>query len=631
MLSPEFYVPLGLYEPIMNDFDGHGRKLAARDNPSLILVGRLRPGVTVKAAEPLLAPTAEQMALAYPAENKDQALSVHALSRLGISDVPSKGDELLLPSILLISMATIVLLIASLNVANMMLVRGTARAKEIAIRQALGAGRRSILQQLFTEGLVLAMIGGAAGLLLSYLGTDVLMSSLARLAPVELLYSGAPDSRVLIATIGFCVFSALLFSMGPARIFAHTNIVSALKSGESQESGIGHMFSRRNLLVMGQIALSMILLTAAGLFIRSALASANVEPGFRMDNGILIEIDPSLAGYDEAQGRALFRSVTDRLGSIPGVESVSMAATVPFGMVSLGRTIQAPGGTPLACRSNLVTEDYFKTLGIALLQGRSFNTSETGDTHASQAVVLDRMAAERLWPKGDAIGQHIRLFANATMTGGRDVEVIGVAANVQENLFGAEPHVYVPFGQEYQSDMNFHLRTTSNDPRLLETVRREVAAIDGRLPVLGLETMRGHLDASFDLWGVRTIARMFTLFGGVALLLAMVGLYSIRAYTTTRRTREIGIRLALGAKPAEARAMILREGLIVTSIGAGAGLALSLLAGKALTSMLYKVSGADPVVFISSAAILGSVSLLACYLPALRASRVDPMIALRHE
>ncbi len=633
MISPEFYVPLGMYEAMINDFDGHGRKLAARDNPALIVAGRLHPWLTAASAAPLLAPIADRMARAFPAENKDQVLSAHALSRLGISDAPERGNEVLMASILVLSMAAIVLLIASLNVANMMLVRGTARAKEIAIRQALGAGRRSILQQLFTEGLVLALIGGAAGLVLSYFGTDVLMGSLARLAPIDILYSGAPDVRVLIATIGFCMLSAVLFSFGPARIFARTNIAVAIKSGESQETGIGHTFSRRNLLVMGQIALSMTLLTAAGLFIRSSVVSAAVEPGFRMDNGVLIEVDPGLAGYDEAHGRALLRSTTDRLRKVPGVESVAMAATVPFGMVSLGRMVQVGGGTPVSCRSNIVTEEYFKTIGIPMLQGRPFNSSETGGAKAARVAVLDRMAAERLFPKGSAVGQHVKFFMSSSPANTTDAEVIGIVGNVQEDVLGdaLQPHVYIPFGQEYQSDMNIHVRTAGSPAALLDTVRREVAAVDGRLPVLELKTLRGHFDGSADLWLVRIAAQMFTLFGAVALLLAMVGLYSIRAYTTTRRTREIGIRLALGAKPSEARAMILREGLAVTSIGAGVGLGLSLLAGKALTAMLYKVSGADPLVFISSAAILGSVSLLACYLPALRASRVDPMIALRHE
>jgi predicted permease len=640
MISPDLYVPLGLFESVMNDFDGHGRALADRGNPSLIVVGRLRAGVTQQSSGPLLAVAGDWIAKAYPAENKDQVLSVNPLSRLDISTAPASDNDLRFPSLLLIAMAGVVLLIASLNVANMMLVRGAARGQEIAIRQALGAGRRSILQQLFTEGLVLALLGGAAGLALSYSGTNLLMGSLARLAPIDLLYDGAPDVRVLLVTIGFCVLSALLFSMGPARTFSKTSIVDTLKSGESQETLTGRsrlVFSRRNVLVMGQIALSMMLLTAAGLFIRSSFTSANVQPGFSMNNGIVVETDPSLAGYDEARGRQVYGALLDRLRSIPGVESVSMAATVPFGMVALDRSLQISGGTPLSFRFNVIGEDYFKTLDIPMLKGRAFNQAEMGAGKTSAVVILDQLAAKKLWPNGDgasqAIGKHVQLLARSGATGSQDAEVIGVVASIQENLFGRglEPHVYAPFGQEYMSGMNIHMKVAGNPSATLETVRREMSALDNRLPVLTLRSLRANLDASSDLWMVRTAARMFTIFGAVALLLATVGLYSIRAYTATRRTREIGIRLALGAKPSDARRMILREGLVVTSIGAATGLVLSLLAGKLLSSMLYKVSGVDPLVFISAAAILGAVSLLACYFPALRASRVDPMIALRHD
>jgi predicted permease len=661
LLSPELYLPLGMYESAVNDFDGHGRMLAARDNPALILIGRLRPGVTESSANASLQVVADRMAQAYPAENKDQVLSVHPLSRMSISDAPMKDNELLVPSGLLIAMAGVVLLIASLNVANMMLARGAARGREIAIRQALGAGRRNILQQLFTEGLVLALIGGAAGILLASSGTSILMNSMSRLAPVDLLFDASPDARVLLATLGFCVLSALLFSLGPARILSRTSIVAGIKSGESQDTLAGKsrvVFSRRNMLVMSQIALSMMLLTASGLFIRSAIATARVEPGFQMDHRLLLEVDASMAGYDEAHGRQLYRTLIDRLRGMPGVESASMAATVPFGMISLGRSVQLPGGAPVGCRFNVIADDYFKTLDIPLLQGRAFNQNEAG-AKTSGVVMLDRLAADRLWPADDAakgtgagkgsgaVGKHIQLLATGGASGSQDVEVVGVVANVQENVFGGglQPHVYVPFGQEYQADMNIHLKlasqpgkggdtgagNASSDAQFLETARREVASVDSRLPVLALTTMRDQLDSSVELWIVRTAARLFSIFGGVALLLAMVGLYSLRAYTVTRRTREIGIRLALGAQPSDARQMILREGLVVTAIGAGSGLVLSLLAGRVLTSLLYKVSGVDPLVFFSSAAILGMVSLLACYLPALRASRVDPMIALRHD
>jgi predicted permease len=646
MISPENYLPMGMYESMVNDFDGHGKQLALRSNDALIVIGRLREGMTQQAANASLAVVADRMAKAYPGENKDQTFIVHTLSRNNVSTRPPRGNEAAFPAILVISMAGVVLLIASLNVANMMLVRGAARRKEIAIRQSLGAKRGSILQQLLIEGLILAFIGGAAGLALAAGGSSVLMQSMARLAPVELVYNAAPDFRVLLATSGFCILSAIIFSLGPARSASKASIVSTLKSGETQEKvGIGWArFSPRNLLVIGQIGLSLTLLTAAGLFIRSAQATQAVEPGFRIENSTLIEVDPSLVGYDEAHGRQIFRAVLDRVRAVPGVESASMAATVPFGMVSLGKSIQRSSDVSgssstskesegLSCRFNVVGEDYFTTLGVPLLQGRAFSRSETENANADAVVVLDQLAAQRLWPGGNAVGQHIRLLAGGESKGSRDAEVVGIVAGVQEDVFGdgLQPHVYVPFGQEYQADMTIHLKTTAQGANFLETLRREVSAVDSRLPVIQLRTMRTHLEAGFDLWVVRTAARMFTIFGSVALVLAMVGLYGLRAYTVARRTREIGIRLALGAKPGDAQRMILREGLVITSVGVVAGLALSLLAGKLLASVLYKVSGVDPLVFLTATAVMAAVSLLACYLPALRASRVDPMVALRYE
>jgi predicted permease len=646
MISPELYVPMGMYESVTNDFDGHGRQLASRDNHALILIGRLREGMTQQAADASLAVVASRMAMAYPGENKDQTFMVHTLSRNNISTNPPHGNEAAFPAILVISMAGVVLLIASLNVANMMLVRGAARRREIAIRQSLGAKRGSILQQLLIEGLILAFIGGAAGLALAAAGSSVLMQSIARLAPVDLVFNAAPDLRVLLATTGFCILSAIIFSLGPARSASKTSIVTTLKSGETQEKvGLGWAkFSPRNLMVVGQIALSLTLLTAAGLFIRSARTTQKVEPGFRIENSTLIELDPSLIGYDEAHGRQVFRAVLDRLRGVPGVESASMAATVPFGMVSLGKRIQRASDPPrgsspskesegMSCRFNVVADDYFTTLGVPLLRGRAFQKNEIESGNADSVVVLDQLAAERLWPGGNAVGQHVRLLASGESKGSRDAEVVGIVGSVQEDVFGEglQPHVYVPFGQEYQADMTIHLKTTAQGVDFLESLRREVSAVDSRLPVIELRTMRTHLEASFDLWVVRTAARMFSIFGSVALVLAMVGLYGLRAYTVARRTREIGIRLAFGAKPGDAQRMILREGLLITSVGVIAGLGLSLVAGKLLGSVLYKVSGVDPLVFLTATVVMAAVSLLACYLPALRASRVDPMVALRYE
>jgi predicted permease len=651
MISPELYLPLGVYEMAVNDFEGVGHTLAARSNHDLILVGRLKPGVSQKSADAQLATAASQLAMAYPDDDKNQTFLVQSLPRLGISTAPESDSELMIPAILLLAVAGVVLLIASLNVANMMLARGTTRGKEIAIRLALGGSRTDILRQLLVEGFLLALAGGAAGLAVAYWSTGALVRSMARLAPLDLVYSAGPDVRVLFATIGFCVLSTILFGLGPAWNISGWNLFAGLKIGDRadiQTSGRRGTFSRRNLLVMGQISLSLMLLSAAGLFIRSSVQAARVEPGFRVSGEIVAEVDGSLAGYDETQSREAYRAVVERLQAIPGVESVSLAATVPFGMVSLGRTVQRSGDVAssaaappsaaheVACRYNVVSGDYFHTMGIPLLRGRAFSAPDAAATKHSVAI-LDQAAAEKLWPGGEAVGKNVRMVSDGGNEPSLDAEVVGVVANIQEAVIGSQrpPHIYVPFGQAFQSDTNIHLMTNAQDAqaegRLLETVRSEIRAVDPHLPVLALKTMRNHMDSSFDLWVVRTGANMFVIFGGVALLLAAIGLYGVRAYTVAMRTREIGIRMALGARASDTLRMMLGEGMTLFGIGAGVGLVLSLVIGKLLSSLLYSVGSFDPVVLLAAPGLLAAVSFVACYIPARRAARLDPMVALRDE
>jgi predicted permease len=637
LISAELYAPLGVYDGLVNDFESHGHDLASRDTHALVALARLRPGMTLAAADAQLTGIAAAMQKAWPAENKDQTLLVRPLSRLNVSDGPSSDKDLAVPAILLLCMAAVVLLIASLNVANMMLARGAARRKEIAIRLALGGGRRDIILQLLAESLMLALMGGIFGLCIAWWSTGVLVSSMARLAPLDLVYSATPDPRVLAATFGFCLLSTLLFGFMPAWNLSRPDLVTDLKDGErggSGGSGGKRLWSRGNLLVMGQICLSLTLLTAAGLFTRSALRAADMAPGFRIANSIVIELDASLAGYNQTRGRETYRGLLDRLKALPGVESASLAATVPFGITSNGRGLRRAGSDAadqrnvVNCQSNIVDENYFQTMGIGLLRGRSFLPSEAA---GRSAVVLDRLAASRLWPDGDALGKHILMDGDETGKA-REAEVVGIVGNVREHVVGKgeDPHVYTPFGQEYQSDLHIHLKVRS-EAGMLESVRREIRAFDGALPVLSLKTMRQHLEGSADLWITRTGATLFSIFGGVALLLAMIGLYGIRSYTVARRTREIGIRMALGATAGDTLRLVVREGAGLTAIGAAAGLTLSFLLGKVLAGMLYEVSGSDPVVFVAAPAVLCAVSLAACYLPARRAARVDPMIALRWE
>ncbi|HEY0705119.1 MAG TPA: ABC transporter permease [Candidatus Acidoferrales bacterium] len=652
MICPELYLPLGVYESVVNDFDGRGKSLAERDNHALLLVGRLRPGMNQKTADAALGTLAAQLAAAYPVEDKDQTFIVRTLSRLEISTNPSDNSQLIVPSALLLAVAAVVLLIASLNVANMMLARGTTRRREVAIRLALGGSRVDILWQLMVEGFLLALAGGAGGLLIAFWSTGALVRSLAHMMPLDIVYSAGPDVRVLAATIGFCVLSTMLFGLGPAWNLSSRNLVGDMKIGDRSDFQTGRLrgiFSRRNLLVMGQISLSLMLLSAAGLFIRSAMQAARLEPGFRVNGEILAEVDTGLAGYNEARGREVYRALVERLQATPGVESVGLAATVPFGMVSLGKTVQrssdaansagnsgSKSANEMECRYNVVTSDYFQTLQIPLQRGRAFAAQDANVT-APRVAILDQAAAEQLWPGGDAVGQSVRLGSGGGNESPVDAEVVGVVANVQEGVTGKRwpAHVYVPFGPAYQSNMQIHLRTAALGPaadaQMLETVRGQIRAVDPNLPVLGLKTMRGHLDSSFDLWVVRTGARIFIIFGGVALLLAAIGLYGVRAYNVAMRTREIGIRMALGANAADAVRMLLREGMALMAIGAGVGLLLSMAVGKALSTLLYRVDSFDPVVLLAAPALLAAISLVACYIPARRAAHLDPMAALRDE
>ncbi len=658
MVGPELFLPLGAFNLVMNDFDGRGKVLADRNNDTLILVGRFKPGVTQQIADTKLAVIASQMEKAFPAENKDQTLIVRPLSRMGISTNPSSDTGLRMPALLLLSLATVVLLIASLNLANMMMTRGSARRKEIAIRLAIGGGRRRIVQQLVTEGMMLAILGGAAGLFAASWGTTLLIGSLSRMAPMEVIFDVTPDARVIGATLLFCTFSTVIFGLFPAWKLSKPDVWLDLKenSGEDVSGGARRLFSRRNILVMAQLSLSLMMLSAAGLFVRSAMRAANIQPGFTFDNEILAEVDPSLINYDEVHGRQVYRALEERLRQIPGVQSVALAATVPFGMVRLGKGItpadsMASADHPaLSTRFNVVSEDYFQTLNIPLLQGRSFSSGETMAATKTRVAIIDQVAATKLWPGGNALGRHIRLTEGAAPGAAgitvdssdseppRELEVVGIVGGTRDDIImgGAnQAHLYVPFGQEYRANMQIHVKFagggTDAETRMLDSVRREIRSVDERLPLLALKTLRGHLESGMDIWVVRTGAQVLEIFGAIAIFLAVIGLYGVNAQAVARRTREIGIRMALGADAGATLKMILREGLRVTAVGLGAGFLLAVALGQLLRGILYGVGRIDPAVLIGASAILGFVALMACYFPARKASQVDPMIALRYE
>jgi predicted permease len=644
LVTPEFWLPLGVYEHVADELFSEGG-LSRLSNPAhrpLMLIGRLRQGLDMAAAAPMLATVSSRLAQADPAGNKDHDVTVHTLPRLSISTSPQNERGPSAISALLMGMAGLVLLISCLNLANMLLARGSARRKEIALRLALGSGRARVVRQLLTESLVIAILGGAAGLLLASTGITLLLATLSAVLPFNISFATAPDVRVLSATLAFCMLSTVLAGLGPAWRVTRPDVLPDLQE-QPADSGSGRRLSVRNVLVVGQIALSLALLTAAGLFMRGAIRAGVADPGFPLDGGIIASVDPSLARYDEARGRAAFAAVLQRTRALPGVHAASVASLVPFGEFQEGRLVQmagtppAPAGQPdpgVDATHTIVGGDYFESLRIPMLRGRAFTAAEETEPGGPPVAVIDEPLARQLFGEADPLGQRIQL--GRTAAGTKTYEVVGIVGGIRHDMFEKTPgpHVYLPFGQHYRGRMLLHARLASPDAKaeaaLITTLRQEIRTIDPALPVIEMKSLRQHRDGSILLWAVNTGARMFTVFGGVALLLAVVGVYGVKAYVVSRRTREIGIRMALGATPGNVMWLVLREGMALTGVGLALGLLLAWIIGQLLAGMLYEVSPVDPVVFTIVPGVLGAAALAASYLPARRATRVQPMTALRH-
>ncbi|MBI2515295.1 MAG: ABC transporter permease [Opitutae bacterium] len=674
LFGPELYFPLGCFEQLNNDFDEQaGRSLEKDDAYRLFLVGRLNPGQTMAKAEPGLKALAAQLKTAFPVQFKEQTLTARALPRLSTSNAPTEENSLSVLGVTLISMAGIVLLIASLNLANMLLARGTARRKEFAIRLALGGGRARIVRQLLTEGFVLALAGGLGGFVLGTWSTSLLMQGVGAMAPVGLFFQGATNPALFAATFGFCALATVLFALGPALKLSRTDVLTDLKESAGEDAARPRRWRwlPRHPLVVVQLALSLGLLTSAGLFIRGALTAAHVETGFKADDSIVIELDASLGGYDQKRSLPLYRATGERLAALPGVQSASIASIVPFGFINISRDVQRGGSKPAPdakpanaaeglafnARWNSVGADYFTTVGLPVLRGRAFTRTESESPGAPAVAIIDEVLAKKLWPDGGALGQRIQFAergapkaagGNGGSLGSSEniakqagdaptLEVVGVVPATRWELFSDNPGgcLYVPFAQGFQSNVFFHVRTAPRvpgaDAALFDTIRRELRTTAPGVPVLAMKTFRQHLDASLQLWITKVGAALFSVFGGLAMALAAVGLYGVKAYAVARRTREIGIRMALGAAPQVVQSMILREGLAMIATGVGAGLLLGLGLGQVLASLLYKVSPLDPLTFGLAPVLLSLVALLACWLPARRATRVNPLTALRSE
>ena len=659
VFAPEIFLPLGVYDQVANDFEtGNKGSLQDRGGKQLMIVGRLKPGMTAIAAAAPLKALAASLEQAYPVEQKDQTFTIDKLSRFSLSTSPTSGSKITRLAPLLFGMSGVVLLVACLNLANMLLARSAARRKEIAIRLALGGSRGRIVRQLLVEGFVLALAGGLVGLLLGLWSSDLLVASLEKKLPIDMVWQSGLSAPVLTATFVFCLLGTLAFALGPALKLSKSTVIGDLKGHAGEDAVVRRWkFWPRNPLIVVQIAFSLALLTAAALFIRGAGKAAAVETGLQTKSNYLLEVDASLATYNQTRSLDLYRTLEERLATLPGVERASISSTVPFGLVSLDKSVQRGGTNPapdakpataaegraFTASYNSVGADYFKTVGLPLLRGRSFDMAEAMNQTSPRVAIIDEVLAKKLWPNEDPLGQQIQFaekdsprVRNGSETRAQ-IEIVGIVPYTRADLFEKDPSgtIYLPFAGGFQSNVFFHIKFAPNagldTAATTDLIRRTVREVDAAIPILSLKTFAQHLDGNIELWIVRAGAALFSTFGALALILATVGVYGVKAYSVARRTREIGIRMALGAQRETVQWMILREGTVMLASGVAFGLLLAAGTGKLISGMLYNVGALDPLAFTIAPLVLAVAALLATWLPARRATRISPMAALRTE
>jgi len=620
ILAANFHDAADVWAPVGYDIT---QPFACRSCQHLQTIARLKPDVTLAQARAEMGAIMNVMAREHP--------NIYATPAIGVARLQDQFTGAIRPALYLMLVAVgLVLLIACANVANLLLARAGERAREMAIRAALGAGQWRIVRQLLVESLLLSLAGAAAGLLLAWWGTDLLTSlspsKMLQLQPVR------TDARALVFTLLVSLLTGLFFGLAPALQAARHDAQSALK--ESARSSPGKRQRRlRESFVVAEIVFALALLVGAGLLIRSFMRVLDTKPGFESRNLLTMMIPASSAKkYDDpAQVRALYSEALKRIEALPGVEAAAVVSNLPFGgnMDMYGfhvekKPLANPADAPSAERYSL-SPDYLRAMGIPLLRGRGF--TEQDNANAPLVTLINRTAAQRIWPNEDPVGKRIRLGAvdNPLRT------IVGVVGDVNHYDLETAPDLqaYVPHAQWTDSYMLLVVRTTTDPGALTGPVRQTIHALDPDVPLHKVATMRQLVSAS-------VAQRSFTLlliavFAAVALLMAAIGLYGVMAYSVTQRTREIGIRVALGAQGADVLRLVVGRGLRLVALGVALGVMAALALTRLMKKLLFEVSATDPVTFAGVAALLALVALLACWIPARRAARVDPMVALRVE
>ena len=618
--APEVFVP----NMMANVIEPGSTWLDSRDSDNLFVVGRLQPGVTTAQAESALKTITDQLGREYPHENAGRGVR---LLTPGLF-IPDIRNSVISFSGVLMGVVALVLLLACVNLANLLLARATERRKELAIRVALGASRARLVRQLITEAVMLSLGGGLGGLLIA-MWLNALVSSMKLPTDLAFVIDLRLDWRVL--TFGFVVslITGISFGLLPALQSSRPDLVPALKDEKSM-AGF-HRSRLRNALVVAQVALSLVLLVCAGLVVRSLQVAQKTRPGFNPENAVALSFDLGLQGYSEEKGSAFQKQVLERAPSVPGVRSAALVGTLPLSLDYSSTTIYVEGqpvtgstNLPLAI-PNLISPNYFRTMEIPL-RGRDF--SDLDSKEASRVAIVNETFARRLFPGREAIGGRFNFD-------GPDKpfwEIVGVAADGKYNTLGedAKPAFYRPLFRNYSSGVSLVARTATADPdAAISGLRNELLRLDSTLPVYNVKTLTEHM--SLPLFPFRMAAAVLGSFGILAIVLAAIGIYGVMSYVVAGRTREVGVRVALGASRSNVLFLIMRQGMSLALIGLVVGLIVSFAVAQLLVKVLFGVSPGDPLTFAGVTILLALVAALACFVPARRAMKVDPMEALRYE
>lgn len=624
IVEAQAYVPLG-----MKVIEGTSAEfLQNRGNRTLVLLAELRPGVALSQAKAAMKIIGERLSSEHPDTDRD--LDLQAYLEVRSRPEPDPNNTMLLISTMFLGLAGIVLIVASLNVANIVLVRATAREREIAMRAALGAPRVRLIRQLLTESLVLAMLGGVAGLVFGYAGSRAL-SMLDLHTDLPLFFDFAFDWRVFGYGFTSALVTGAVVGLVPALRASRRDLNEVLRQGGRSITGAGARL--RTMCVVGQVAGSLTLLVVAGLFGRSLRAAQRTNLGFDPSHVVNFYMDPSELGYGPARTNAFYNALLDRVRALPGVESATTASSTPMSFyldadaLMIGGYEPPPGQPRPGSLFEIVGSDYFRTLRIPLQGGRDF-TGADDDAKAPYVAIVNHTFAETYWPKQDPIGRTFRMASDAAHT----IRIVGVAADARYAGVAGQiaSMFYVPLAQHLDAGAleALQIRAAGDATEQIPVVQHVIAAMAPDLPVFDVKTMTEALKTLNGLMVFQLGAGLAAILGVLGLILSVVGVYGVISYSTAQRAQEIGVRMALGARPADILRLVLRHGSLVLTGGLGLGLLCAFSAGRFIRPFLL-ISPADPLTYLAVSGLLGIVALIACYIPARRGTTVDPIVALR--